>query len=223
VSAQAGLERIAFLERRLRALAERNGSSPAPIVPQRSLGEALRVLDGLRAEWSRVSAECDALRESEARWRSIVANPFDYVAVVDRAGTFQYVNHTAAGIRREDVVGRATMYDFTAPDFHQVTRESLAHVFDKGEPTYFEAYAPAPVDGWFGTVVGPIVDHGQVVAASCQTREITAQKRAEIALQESEGAAAAREPGLREDLRPLRRDAARQPACVAGGDPSRRS
>jgi PAS domain S-box-containing protein len=186
VSAQAGLERIAFLERRLRALAERNGSSPAPIVPQRSLGEALRVLDGLRAEWSRVSAECDALRESEARWRSIVANPFDYVAVVDRAGTFQYVNHTAAGIRREDVVGRATMYDFTAPDFHQVTRESLAHVFDKGEPTYFEAYAPAPVDGWFGTVVGPIVDHGQVVAASCQTREITAQKRAEIALQESE-------------------------------------
>ncbi|UCE02243.1 MAG: PAS domain S-box protein [Candidatus Latescibacterota bacterium] len=193
VSVQAGLERIAFLERRLQALAERNGRSAAPIVPRRSLDDAIDVLDALRAEWGRVTAECDSLRaslarlrESEARWRSIVANPFDYVAVVDRAGTFQYVNRTAPGIRREDLIGRATMYDFTFPDFHQVTREALAHVFDKGEPTYFEAYAPAPVDGWFGTVVGPIVDDGRVVAASCQTRNITAQKNVEMALRESE-------------------------------------
>jgi PAS domain S-box-containing protein len=193
LSAEAGLERIAFLERRLRALEGGNGARADEDDVRHTVRDALHLLQTLREDVSGAAADTASLREalvqlrqSEERWRSIVSNPFDYVTVVDRDATFQYVNRTAEGIEEADLIGRASVYDFTLPEFHETIREALAEVFETQEPTYYEAYAPAPVDCWFGTVVGPIVHDGRVAAASLLTRDISAQKRAEMALRESE-------------------------------------
>src|SRR5687768_6437565 len=51
------------------------------------------------------------LRSSEERWRSIAENPFDFVVIIDADYKYLYVNHTAPGLRSEDLVGKATPFD----------------------------------------------------------------------------------------------------------------
>jgi PAS domain S-box-containing protein len=83
------------------------------------------------------------------------------------------------------VVGKQTIFEYTTPETHEVIRDAVAQVFQRGRPVYYETFVPV-TDAWFGTVVGPIERNGKVVSASLLSRKITAQKKAEIALRESE-------------------------------------
>ncbi len=127
----------------------------------------------------------DALRESEARWRSVALNPFDFVILVDRAGVFLWVNHTAPGIRKEDLIGRASLFDFIAKDQHDGVRAALSRTFEQGVPSYFEVYSPSQ-QAWFSSAVGPIVRDGRTTVASVLSRNITEAKRAESELSRRE-------------------------------------
>ena len=131
------------------------------------------------------NAEFERLRQSEARWRSIAENPFDFVVVVDASGTILYLNRTEAHYRMEDVVGKTTVFDYAAPEGHAAIRAAIAQVFQDGKSAYFEDYVPS-ISKWFGNVIGPVLRNGRVVAASILAREITRQKEDEIALRESE-------------------------------------
>lgn len=127
----------------------------------------------------------NAVVESEQRWRSIAENPFDFVVVIDRDYRYVYVNHTAPGISHESLIGKATPFDFTAPEHHAVMREAFEIAFNDGRAVSYEVYV-TQLDQWFSTIVGPIREQGQITSISCLTREITAQKRAEEALRRSE-------------------------------------
>ncbi len=156
-------------------------------------GAAIDISERKRAE--------AALQKSEARWRSVAENPFDYVVIVDRQGTFQYLNHAVPGIAVEDLVGKVSLYDRTDPGDHRAIAEALSQVFDAGRPAYYEVYAPV-VGRWFACVAGPLEENARVVAASIQTRDITDQKRGEERLAKQhqllEATLAEREALLRE-------------------------
>jgi two-component system, cell cycle sensor histidine kinase and response regulator CckA len=128
----------------------------------------------------RAEAEA-ALAETEARFRSLATNPYDYIALVDREGRFRYVNHVAPGLTFEGVLGHR-VHEFVAPEFHPALERTLATVFEKGESTYYESYSPA-TGGWFSTIAGPLFDGDEVVMASLQTHDITEGRKASIELQ----------------------------------------
>jgi two-component system cell cycle sensor histidine kinase/response regulator CckA len=125
------------------------------------------------------------LRRSEERWRSIAENPFDFVTVIDRQYKYTYVNHAAPGIRVEDLIGRATPFDFADPAYHAVMRDAFDRAFRDGVTTSYEAYSP-PLGKWFGNIIGAIVEDGVVTALSVQTRDVTDTKRAADAVRNSE-------------------------------------
>lgn len=126
-----------------------------------------------------------ALVASEQRWRSIAETPFDFVVTCDRQYRYTYVNHTAPGLTREDLIGKKTSFDFTAPEYHDAMRKAYETTFETGRPTSYDVYSPF-LDAWYSSVVGPIWENGKVTSVSVMTRDITAQKRAEEALRRSE-------------------------------------
>ncbi|MFC1549471.1 PAS domain S-box protein [Nitrospirota bacterium] len=128
-----------------------------------------------------------ALRESEARWRSFLANAPDLISVADRAGTIQYINHVPAGLTIEEAQGKK-IYDFIPEEYHGTIRQSLAKLFETGEPSTLEIQARGPHDrpAWYITSIGPIRQEGRVVSAMMTSSDITERKRAEEALRESE-------------------------------------
>ncbi len=126
-----------------------------------------------------------ALRESEARWRSIAINPFHFVSIVDRQGVFQWVNYATPPLHEKDLVGKASVFDFLRAEDHAAARAALARAFEQQAPAYYDAYSPF-FERWYSTAVGPLVRDGTVVAASTHSRDITDAKRAEVELRKRE-------------------------------------
>jgi PAS domain S-box-containing protein len=118
------------------------------------------------------------LQASRERWRSISETPFDFVVIIGRDLKYRYVNHTAPGVRVEDLIGQATPLDFTPSEQHHVLREAYEYTFATGRPTSYESYVPE-LERWFSSIVGPIFEHGHVGELSILTRDITESKRAE--------------------------------------------
>ncbi len=126
-----------------------------------------------------------ALRLSEERWRAIAENPFDYVVTLDRDYRFTYVNHPAPGVRAEDLIGKATVFDFVPPEHHALVRETCERAFRELKPGSYEMFVPV-VGRWLSTIVGPIVIDGVATGISLQTRDVTSQKHAEQALRQAQ-------------------------------------
>ncbi len=121
----------------------------------------------------------ELLRSGEA-WRAIAENPFDFLIIVDREGTYLYLNHATAGLRAEDIVGKVTLFDHVAESDHAGIREALWTVFEHGKPYYYEVCVP--LNGrWYATVMAPVFRDGRVIAASLMSRDCTARKLAEQA------------------------------------------
>jgi len=126
-----------------------------------------------------------ALGLSEQRWRAIAENPFDFVATLDRDYRYTYLNRAAPSLRIEDVVGKATVFDYLPPEYHAVVRETCERAFRELRPGSYEIYVPI-VGQWFYTVVGPIVVDGVATGVSLQTHDVTSQKQAEQALRQAQ-------------------------------------
>jgi PAS domain S-box-containing protein len=126
-----------------------------------------------------------ALGLSEQRWRAIAENPFDFVATLDRDYRYTYLNRAAPSLRIEDVVGKATVFDYLPPEYHAVVRETCERAFRELRPGSYEIYVPI-IRQWFYTVVGPIVVDGVATGVSLQTHDVTSQKLAEQALRQAQ-------------------------------------
>lgn len=125
-----------------------------------------------------------SLRQSEQRWQSVAENPYDFVALIDRTLLFTYVNHTEDGIRKEELIGKATPFDFVDPRYHDVMRSVFTAAFEQGQPGGYEVFVPQ-LRKWFSCVVGPIFEDGRVVSASLLTRDVTSHKTTEENLREA--------------------------------------
>jgi PAS domain S-box-containing protein len=156
----------------------------ASIIAETGESSGQYFLATIRDITDRARRESD-LRRSERRWQSIVENPFDFVTVIDREYKYTYVNHTAPGILLEDLIGKATPFDFIDPAFYSDVRNTMDRSFRDGVATFYEAFSPQ-LDKWFGSVVGPIFEDGVVTSLSILTRDITDSKRAENAVRQSE-------------------------------------
>ena len=126
-----------------------------------------------------------ALSSSEQRWRSVAENPFDFVVTIDREYRYTYINHTAPGVRAEDLIGKATPFDFVSEEDAVVMRDACERVFRDAQAGSYELYVPS-LRSWFLTIVGPIVEHGVVTGVSMLTRDVTSQRHAEQALRQAQ-------------------------------------
>jgi len=133
----------------------------------------------------RVRAE-QALRESEARYRTLAEAAPDTVYIIDHDDRVQYVNTYAAqqlGTTPEQIVGRPRA-DLFPPEIAEEQARSLRRVFESGQPFFTEA----PIrfgeqEVWQSVWLVPLRDEpGTVTAVMGVSRDITERVRAEAEL-----------------------------------------
>ncbi len=129
----------------------------------------------------------DALKVSEARWRSLVENASAVITLVGPDGTIQWINDTYAGQSLREAQGRR-VYDYLPIDDHDRVRTLLDQVFSTGQSQLYESEYSVP-DGMFLSFdhrVSPLKQDDQIVAALVLSTEISARKQAEAALRDGE-------------------------------------
>jgi PAS domain S-box-containing protein len=126
-----------------------------------------------------------ALRAQGELWRSLTENPFEFVMTIDRDYRFTFLNRYAPSQSPETVIGKATPFDFVEPQYADVMRRTLADAIERGKAGSYDVYVPA-LDAWFTTIVGPIYKDGAVIGASMLARDVTAQRKLELAVGQSQ-------------------------------------
>jgi PAS domain S-box-containing protein len=153
---------------------------------------------GLQDITERKHAE-EALRESEARWRSVTENSPDYVMILDADLNIQFANYPSPGLTVEELIG-TPLYTLAAEDRQAEIRRILENVLNTAEPGGYETEYKTP-DGstihYESRVVARTLDD-QVIGLAVNARDITERKQAEEALKEA--AAAAERNRLARDL-----------------------
>jgi PAS domain S-box-containing protein len=122
----------------------------------------------------------EALRESEEKFRSLVENAPDFIAIVNAAGKILFINRTAPGFTIDEVIG-ASVFDYISTEHHELIRKSIKRVFHTGKPDAFEVTAKAPhgSTSWYSTRVGPIKRDGQIFAVTLISTDITERRQTE--------------------------------------------
>ncbi len=117
-----------------------------------------------------------ALLESEEKYRTLVESAGETIALVDRRGTFLFLNRTAAarlGGTPNDYVGK-TMWDLFPGAIADRQVGSVRKVIDTGEG--LNVIVPTEVQGqqrWYNTTIEPIRDAaGQITTALVVGRDI---------------------------------------------------
>ena len=129
----------------------------------------------------------DALREAEARWRTLIENSHQLIMAINRQGKILLVNHAIPGVDSENLKGQ-TIFDFL-PGTNLTSKEELVQqLFSERNPISFEL-SLKQTDGniaWFSCNLSPVIDQGKVDLAIFNAIDITDLKYAESALRESE-------------------------------------
>jgi PAS domain S-box-containing protein len=120
------------------------------------------------------------IRHSEAQLRSILLTAPDVIMSVDRAGTISFINRTSL-LRPEDVIGSCA-FDQVPPDARPRVVAAVEKAFSTRELDEYEVQGPAGPDNkreWWSVRVGPLIEGGEVVAATLCATNITPRKRSE--------------------------------------------
>ena len=127
-----------------------------------------------------------AVRDSEANWRSLVESVPDIISTINLDYCIQFINRLPPnlGLKPEDMVGKS-VFDFLPEEHHERLKEACAKVIETGGLATYE------VQGlisrfWYASCVGPIQQDGELVGFVMASTNITDRKQAEIELQQSE-------------------------------------
>jgi PAS domain S-box-containing protein len=151
-------------------------------------GQVIQVLESFLDITERKRAE-EALRESEAKYRTLVETALDIVLIHD-GERILYINPTGANLlgasRPAEIIGRNVL-EIVHPDFRDGVRENFTMDL-LGKPTPANQLQLLRLDGTSFWVEGKGVMTciGGSPAVQVIIRDITKRKRAEEALQESE-------------------------------------
>jgi PAS domain S-box-containing protein len=164
------------------------------------------------------------LLESEARFRTVVENVPDYLALIDREGRFLYVNRVPETFAPEQVVG-SRVVDHLPPAAREPFLHALTTALRHGRATHYEATVMRP-DGThvhYRNNVASIRQVGGGDAVLFISRDVTAEleRRSEEQAIAGERRRIAREihDGLAQDLAAL---AIRLGLCAEKADPALR-
>ena len=156
---------------------------------ERQDGKVVRLSGTFQDVTERREAE-QALRESEARWRSVTETSPDYVMLLDKDLAIEFVNRASPGLTKEELIG-TPLYAYVAEDRQVEIKQLLESVLDTAEPSGYETEFITP-DGkaiyYESRVVARFIDD-QVTGLSVTARDITARKQTERALHEAKEAA----------------------------------
>jgi PAS domain S-box-containing protein len=122
-----------------------------------------------------------ALKESEAKWRSLTENAPNIILTVARNGTIHFLNRTIGEYTPEQTIG-TSVYDYVPPEQHYIMRNSIEKVFRTGKPVSYEilgAGPQGPNTAWYEIHIGPVIHGGKVSAVNMIAADITERKRLE--------------------------------------------
>jgi len=129
----------------------------------------------------------DRLRDTEARLQATLATATDLIMVLDPDGTIRYINRTFPPRAPADVIGR-NAFDFLPVGLRAEARSRFQRVIENAEPEEMEVptVEPGTEEIWFWCRVAPILRGEKVIGATLCATDITARRKAQEALQESE-------------------------------------
>lgn len=132
----------------------------------------------------------EALRQNEARYRTLVESQLDLFSRYLPDTNLSYVNDAYCkfyGKTRDELIGTSFLL-MVAPEFREYTREETNSLV-KNPRTISGEYLNFAADGraaWIHWIIQPILDDsGQVVELQAVGRDVTALKEAQEALRES--------------------------------------
>jgi PAS domain S-box-containing protein len=151
--------------------------------PVLGAGGEILCLVAIKRDISERKVAEEALRDSEERWRSIVAHAPDIIITADRAGTILSINRPFASRTVEETVGRS-LYEFVADAQKPVLLQAVERVFQSGEPSEREIQAPGPAGrlSWYACRFGPIMRRSEVAGVTIVATDVTARRAAEETL-----------------------------------------
>jgi PAS domain S-box-containing protein len=133
----------------------------------------------------------EALRESEARYRLLSENSRDMICLHAPDGTYRYISqavHDLLGYEPEDLLGISPYTLFHPADIKRIEQESHERAL-RGDLENTVEYRIQRKDGsyiWLETRTRPIFDaQGEISELQTTSRDATARKQAQQALQES--------------------------------------
>ncbi len=118
----------------------------------------------------------NALRVSEAKWRSITQSTPDQVMLLDTSGQILFINHAVPDLTVEQVIG-TSVYDWVSPEQRPLMQQCYQGVVNTGQPGFFEIdYHGDSGSIRFENHVGPVLRDGKVIALTISSRDITDRK-----------------------------------------------
>ncbi len=155
-------------------------------VPLRDRSGRIKGTCGISRDITEYHRADQALRDSEAKWRSLVEIAPDIISTIDLNHQMTFINRIPAGvdITVDDVVGESIIA-FLTPEHHEGFRQACQQVIETGEVAGYEVQGKLS-QNWYASWIAPITREGEIVGFVTTSTDITARKKAEIELQESE-------------------------------------
>jgi len=121
-----------------------------------------------------------ALRESEARWQTLMKSSPQLIITVNRAGEILFVNQSLAGLIG-DMLPETAFLKFLPGENDEEKWRVLGRVFNQRATISFEFSIHTLDDSeiWFSANLAPVVDSGRGDLAILNAMDITVRKKAE--------------------------------------------
>lgn len=132
-----------------------------------------------------IEARALALRESEAKWRSITENSPDSIMLVNLNLEIQFISRSLPDLGIEQLCGKSLL-DFMPSESRAWATSSIEQVLKTKKPATYVSQHPQ-ADGstrYLESTVGPVLCDGEVTALVVCSRDVSGRKRVEDALRQ---------------------------------------